>query len=244
MSTDNEDPLPLVTWILPASENWTFSSSAPHFFFQFSFLDVHLPFSNVGEVTASFQQWGCQLHAPISALGILHLCLFCWGDWKMNDLREGKVWGYLFRFPAHLSACTRLPPLSPLGWWAGRANHRQQKNWRPTSKRPDNCSGIFSGIFFVCFFRQCFFPPFFPPCPFFGEEFDVRNVEGYGLNDVCVDSWSKVRNLSAFFSSAIADFGGKTHPNGRIPGGLSRFSTVEREREREKMWIKRSVARR
>lgn len=143
----------------------------PIFFFQFSFLDVHLPFSNVGEVTASFQQWGCQLHAPISALGILHLCLFCWGDWKMNDLREGKVWGYLFRFPAHLSACTRLPPLSPLGWWAGRANHRQQKNWRTTSKRPDNCSGIFSGIFFVCFFRQCFFPPF-PPSPpvlFFGR---------------------------------------------------------------------------
>lgn len=204
----------------------------PIFFFQFSFLDVHLPFSNVGEVTASFQQWGCQLHAPISALGILHLCLFCWGDWKMNDLREGKVWGYLFRFPAHLSACTRLPPLSPLGWWAGRANHRQQKNWRTTSKRPDNCSSIFSGIFFVCFFRQCFFPPSPPPRPFFWEEFDVRNVEGYGLNDVCVDSWSKVRNLSAFFSSAIADFGGKTHPNGRIPGGLSRFSTVEREREK------------
>lgn len=59
----------------------------------------------------------------------------------------------------------------------------------------------------------------------------MRNVEGYGLNDVCVDSWSKVRNLSAFFSSAIADFGGKTHPNGRIPGGLSRFSTVEREKK-------------
>lgn len=61
----------------------------------------------------------------------------------------------------------------------------------------------------------------------------MRNVEGYGLNDVCVDSWSKVRNLSAFFSSAIADFGGKTQPNGRIPGGLSRFSTVEREREKK-----------
>lgn len=92
-------------------------------------------------------------------------------------------------------------------------------------------------VFLVEFFLFVFFGSVFfllspPPVLFFWEEFDVRNVEGYGLNDVCVDSWSKVRNLSAFFSSAIADFGGKTHPNGRIPGGLSRFSTVEREREK------------
>lgn len=69
------------------------------------------------------------------------------------------------------------------------------------------------------------------------EEFYVRNVEGYGLNNGCVtDSWSKVSHLSFFYQllSTLVE----THLNGRIP---ERLSLIPQSR---KMWIKRSVARR
>lgn len=101
MWLDYEDPLPAVTCLLRASENRTSSSSTPNF------LDVHLPFSNVGDDALSFQRRGCQLHA-LFLLSAPYIFVFTAGG-DMKDFREGKVWGYLCRFPAHLSSCTRDP---------------------------------------------------------------------------------------------------------------------------------------
>lgn len=60
-------------------------------------------------IPATMMQTACL----VFSLYMLQLCRSSWGE--MKDLRQGKVWGYLSWFPAHLAACRRVPP-SPFNW--------------------------------------------------------------------------------------------------------------------------------
>lgn len=104
MWVDNEDPLPAVTCLLRASESRASSSSIPQF------LDVHLPFNDVGEGALSFQQRGCQLHG-LFLFSAANIFVFPAPGGEMKDLREGKVWAYhllVSRSPVRLHALTPL----------------------------------------------------------------------------------------------------------------------------------------
>jgi len=142
----------------------------------------------------------------------------------MKDFHEGKVWGYLCRFPApHLSvrASERasLPVSSPVFNWL---SPREQLT-RNLKKGPDCCS---AGYFFFFFDGGV------------GRNFMCATLKDNGLNNGCVqDSRSKVRHLSVFHQLQCRL---RRKPI-RMGGHLDDWVGIRQPRT---MWIKRSVARR
>ncbi len=116
MWVDNEDPLPAVTCLLRASENRISSSSTP------IFLDVHLPFNNVGEGALSFQRRGCQPHA-LFLLSAAYIFIFPAGA---GGETERFAWRQSLRLPLLVSRSpVRLHASTPLRLTDNEEDYRQ-----------------------------------------------------------------------------------------------------------------------